>query len=71
MRQQAVNAGNAHVVQSRDLIAEYLRRNGCLLGNGNIRRAAGGNDDSSDPVRLRDNADYSEPCVGSVVKVML
>ena len=66
-----MHAGNADIVQSRDLIAEYLRRDGRLLGNGYIRRAAGGNDDSSDPVRFRDHADYSEPCVGSVVKVML
>ena len=66
-----MHAGNADIVQSRDLIAEYLGRNGGLLGNGNIRRAAGGNDDSSDSVRLRDHADYSEPCIDPVVKVML
>ena len=27
--------------------------------------------DSSDPVRFRDHADYSEPCIDPVVKVML
>ena len=42
MREQAVDAGHAHVVQPHHVVAQHLGRDGGLLGHRQIARAGGG-----------------------------
>lgn len=52
MGKQPVNARNADIVKPPDAVAEQLCRKGCLLGCGDIARAARADDYLTYPVRL-------------------
>ena len=44
-RQQAMNAGDSHVVQVLNLVAHDLRRDHCFFGDRNVAGAGGDDDD--------------------------
>ena len=68
MVQGPVQARHPHIVQPQHFVAVDLRRQGGLLGYGDIAGAAGSDNDAADAVRLRQVADDAAPGLGPVIQ---
>ena len=61
-----MDAGDPHVVEAHDLIAQHLRRDGGLLGHGDVAGAAGGHHDAALARGLGQFPDHA--CFGQRIK---
>lgn len=68
MVQGPVQARHPHIVQPQHFVAVDLRRQGGLLGHGDVAGAAGSDNDAADAVRLRQVADDAAPGLGPVIQ---
>ena len=69
--EQTVQPGHADVIQPHDAVSEHLGCERCLLGDGNVARTAGRDDDLSVAVRLRqrpDDADTGGCVIGRALR---
>ena len=69
MSEQAVQAGDAHVVKTIDFVAVELGRQCGLFGDGQVARAGAGDDDASVASRGGLAAHEGELCVRDISKV--
>ena len=58
--EQTVQPGHADVIQPHDAVSEHLGCERCLLGDGNVARTAGRDDDLPVAVRLRQRPDDAD-----------
>lgn len=68
MVQGPVQTRHPHIVQPQHFVAVDLRRQGGLLGYGDIAGAAGSDNDAADAVRLRQVADDAAPGIIVIVQ---
>ena len=66
-----MDAGNADIVQAQDIVAESLRGHCRFLGDGDIARAAGGDDNTPLAARLGHFADYADARHAVILKRQL